>query len=130
MQVAEYLPLKQGLKPGEGINNEGAIIVAEYLPLKQGLKQVWDNNGADDGTSCRVPSTKTRIETTIINTLSSNPKGCRVPSTKTRIETFPEFRQGCAHSSVAEYLPLKQGLKPGHRLLDGCRVLKLQSTFH
>ena len=39
--IAEYLPLKQGLKPiSLFFITTSKIPIAEYLPLKQGLKQI------------------------------------------------------------------------------------------
>ena len=87
--VAKYLPLKQGLKHECVFRFVFcAFIIAEYLPLKQGLKREVGLQGVGSDINCRVPSTKTRIETP-----STQPRTMpvamtlRVPSTKTRIET-------------------------------------------
>ena len=110
--VAEYLPLKQGLKRlkewymhcvdvscrvhSTKTRIETLLItkitppfcVAEYLPLKQGLKLSKLIDSRVSKKRCRVPSTKTRIETTSpISYYQHYLKYYRVPSTKTRIET-------------------------------------------
>ncbi len=84
-QVAEELPLKQGLKQSSSVISKKCFRVAEELPLKQGLKL---------------------HPLYILKILKSR----RGTSIKTRIET----EQGWGENSteiVAEELPLKQGLK-------------------
>ena len=61
--VAEYLSLKQGLKPIEHSFSGWILFVADYIPLKQGLKLMSPEVKQIKSISCRVPSTKTRIET-------------------------------------------------------------------
>ena len=105
--------------------------IAEYLPLKQGLKLFSFFNKNFLRWDCRIPSTKTRIETIVKKSLSHFLNFyCRIPSTKTRIETaglaviFDLFQ-------IAEYLPLKQGLKPKFSMfIPFPSPLKLQNTFH
>ena len=60
---AEYLPLKQGVKPRPRPNSHDISRIAEYLPLKQGLKHQQDIPTPYRNINCRIPSTKTRIET-------------------------------------------------------------------
>ena len=63
--VAEVVPLKQGLKP---LNKNKyiykKITVAEVVPLKQGLKHKVFVGFTEKILCCRGSSIKTRIETT------------------------------------------------------------------
>ena len=90
IMIAEYLPLKQGLKQFPADNDfPSGIIIAEYLPLKQGLKLISFVPASELTFNCRIPSTKTRIETNFCWSFGFYPQYyCRIPSTKTRIETF------------------------------------------
>ena len=79
---------------GYSLNRGNIWPVAEYLPLKQGLKHNITKRYSSLILRCKVPSTKTRIETVLFQHQCLKMQSCRVPSTKTRIETselFPLF---------------------------------------
>ena len=90
-QLAERLPLKQGLKLYGFEHNPNNIKLAERLPLKQGLK----------------------LKVALASDFFALPR--RKASIKTRIETKKIRDYVRAMPSLAERLPLKQGLKLENR---------------
>ena len=115
--VAEAHPLKQGLKPYT-LDYLTAMTkgVAEAHPLKQGLKQVSKTHINKITRGCRGTSTKTRIETQMLQQASQ--KIHHVAEAHPLKQGLKLMRRWWAAISryVAEAHPLKQGLK--HSLLE------------
>ena len=111
--VAEYLPLKQGLKLLSYDVYFAYFTVAEYLPLKQGLKHVYPRllSLPQIHVAEYLPLKQGLKRFTLRICCAARAWGCRVPSTKTRIETGATGATTEFDAGVAEYLPLKQGLK-------------------
>ena len=84
--LSDHLPLKQGLKPLNGLDATFPTLLSDHLPLKQGLKHKAALKATKTAATFRSSSIKTRIET-----------GCG--------------RQRSAENPLSDHLPLKQGLK-------------------
>ena len=85
--IREQDPLKQGLKLCCDLVEGDCVKIREQDPLKQGLKLPDMNSFIPTLTYSRARSTKTRIETSLIDTCRILPEDSRARSTKTRIET-------------------------------------------
>ena len=85
-QLAEHIPLKQGLRPPWISTLKSFLYLAEHIPLKQGLRHCFPSVVITLHFPRRAYSIKTRIKT---------PQEC-----------FQEVGK-----ILAEHIPLKQGLR-------------------
>ena len=47
--IEEKIPLKQGLKPDNGLQSAAQLFIEEKIPLKQGLKQNYIPTSINNG---------------------------------------------------------------------------------
>ena len=137
IQVAEVVPLKQGLKLSYYVIRDNQVIRCRGSSIKTRIETPISRICImNPRTSCRGSSIKTRIETRLLKKVLRRTKSCRGSSIKTRIETSIKpakqvyKKLSCRGSSiktrietkyllqflqslqvVAEVVPLKQGLK-------------------
>jgi len=82
----------------------------DYIPLKQGLRPGLERGDLRSYIPQRLYSTKTRIKTRIADAFLYSCEPQRLYSTKTRIKTRTRM-PGNKVRHLRDYIPLKQGLR-------------------
>ena len=129
--LAEHLPLEQGLRLSEIYPQASFICLAEHLPLEQGLRHCRGQLKFPVYPARRASSIRTRIKTPLsVDQLSLRHFSRRASSIRTRIKTRRSWIVLGDPTTLAEHLPLEQGLRRSWLYPAQKSLSCSQSIFH